>query len=252
MKLKHILGVLLVAVSTTAGAQTLLGGAEFGHKFVFGLNVGAGVEYRSADWVNNSDQWSAEVSASYKPMKPLKIGLAYKFIQAKTVATKTTNYDVPAYWVNKHRISIGVTGEWKPLKALTLSLRERYQYTYRPELLVPRFDIENGAPAGNKTVSAKSKHILRSRIMAEVKPSKKCRFTPFWSFELYSLLADVNHTKDRRNESLFCDKWRVTAGTGFKITRHNSLDLFYRFAKTTDADEFDSPHTVGLVYSFKL
>ena len=252
MRLKLILGLLFVAAATSAGAQTLLGGAEFGHKFKLGLNVGAGVEYRSADWVNNSDQWSAEVSASYKPIKPLKIGLAYKFIQSKTVATKTTNYDVPAYWVNKHRVSVGVTGEWKPLKVLTLSLRERYQYTYRPELLVPRFDIENGAPAGNKTVSAKSKHILRSRIMAEVKPSKKCRFTPFWSFELYSLLADVNHTNETRNESLFCDKWRVTAGTGFKINRHNSLDLFYRFAKTTYADEFDSPHTIGLVYSFKL
>lgn len=252
MKLKNLLGALLVMFSTPLSAQTLLGGAEFGHKFGFGLNVGAGVEYRSADWFNDTDQWSAEVSASYKPVKPLKIGVAYKFIQANNPASKTSNYDIPAYWVNKHRVSIGLIGEWKPLKALTLSLRERYQYTYRPKMQVPRFDIEDGDPAGNKTVSAKSKHILRSRIMAEVKPYKKCRFTPFWSFELYSLLADVNHTKDTNGNAYFCDKWRVVAGTGIKLDRHNSLDVFYRFAKTTDVDEFDSPHTIGVVYSFKL
>ena len=100
MKLKNILGALFVLMATPISAQTLLGGAEIGHKFVFGLNVGAGVEYRSADWVNHNDQWSAEVSASYKPVKPLKIGVAYKFIQAQNLASKTTNYDVPAYWVN--------------------------------------------------------------------------------------------------------------------------------------------------------
>ena len=252
MKLKNVLGALLVVLSTPLSAQTLLGGAEFGHKFGFGLNVGAGVEYRSADWFKNNDQWNAEVSVSYKPVKPLKIGAAYKFIQAQTLATQTSNYDIPAYYVNKHRISVDVAGEWKPLKALTLSFRERYQYTYRPKIQVPRFDLEDYNPAGNKTVAAKSKHILRSRIMAEVNPSKKCRFTPFWSFELYSLLADYNHTKSIAGNAHFCDKWRVAAGTAIKIDRHNSFDVFYRFAKTTDEDEMDSPHTIGIVYSFKL
>lgn len=252
MKLRVLLASALLALASAAGAQTLLGGAEIGHKFNFGLNVGAGVEYRSAQWFDSSDQWSAEVSASYKPLKPLKIGVSYKFIQAHTPQQHTTNYQVSAFWANKHRVSLGLTGEWKPLKVLTLSLRERYQYTYRPEMLVPRFDIDDLEPAGNRTVASKSKHVLRSRILAEVKPSKKCRFSPYWSFELYSLLAEQNHSKDVSGAAHFCEKWRVTAGSGFKINRHNSLDLFYRFAKTTDADEFDSPHTIGVIYSFKL
>lgn len=252
MKFRLIIASAALVIASVAGAQTFLGGAEISHKFNFGLNLGAGVEYRSADWFKASEQWSAEISASYKPIKPLKIGLGYKFIQARTPAQMTSNYDVPAFWGNKHRVSLGLTGEWKPAKVLTLSLRERYQYTYRPEMLVPRFDLEDGAPAGNKTVAAKSKHILRSRLMAEVKPSKKCRFTPYWSFELYSMLADVNHTKNVSGNAHLCDKWRVTAGTGFKINRSNSLDLFYRFAKNSDEDDLDSPHTIGLVYSFKL
>ena len=252
MKLRSIFASLLLCGGLCAGAQTLLGGAEIGHKFRFGLNVGAGVEYRSADWFKATDQWSAEVSASYKPLKPLKIGVAYKFIQAHNPLSHTTNYEVSAFWANKHRVSVGLTGEWKPLKVLTLSLRERYQYTYRPELKVPRFYIDDLEPMGNKTVASKGKHILRSRLMAEVKPSKKCRFSPYWSFELYSLLADVNHTKNVTSDARFCDKWRVTCGSGFKINSRNSLDLFYRFAKTADEDELDSPHTIGLVYSFKI
>lgn len=252
MKLRILFASGLMLIASAAGAQTLLGGAEISHKFNFGLSLGAGVEYRSADWFKHSDQWSAEVSASYKPLKPLKIGLSYKFLQAYTPEQQTSNYQVSDFWGNKHRVSFSVTGEWKPAKVVTLSLRERYQYTYRPEQLVPRFDLDDGSPAGNKTVAAKSKHILRSRIMAEVKPSKKCRWTPYWSFELYSLLAEQNHTKGLSGASHFCDKWRVTCGTDFKINRRNSLDIFYRFAKTTDIDELDSPHTIGLIYSFKL
>lgn len=244
MKLRNLLVAALLSVAATAMGQTLLGGAEFSHKFVFGLNMGAGLEYRTADWLKHTDQWSAEISASYKPLKPLKVGVSYKFIQAQTLR----GAELPAYWANKHRVSLGVTGEWKPVKLLTLSLRERYQYTYRPEFSVPYLEELDG----NKTISAKSKHILRSRLMAEWKPKKKCRFTPYISYELYSLLADVNHTKDRRDPAKFYDKGRLTVGSDFKIDRHNSLDLFYRWANTADADEMDSPHTIGLIYSFKL
>lgn len=247
-----IASLALGAASFTAGAQTLLGGAEIGHKFAFGLNVGAGVEYRSMQWFDNSDQWSAEVSASYKILKPLKIGVSYKFIQAHSLESVNSDYRVSAYWANKHRVSVSLTGEWKPFKVLSLSLRERYQYTHRPTMLVPRFDSENGAAAGNKRVNSKSKHILRSRVMAEVKPYKKCRFTPYVSYELYSLLSDVNHTKGTVAPGSFCDKWRLTAGTDFKINKRNSLELFYRYANSSDVDETDSPHTIGLVYSFKL
>lgn len=241
LKQRILLGAGALALALGASAQTLLGGAEISKKLSAGFSAGAGVEYRTMDWFDHSEQWSVEASASYKPVKSLRIGVSYKFIQAQTIQGSE------AWWVNKHRVSVGATGQWKPVSGLTLSLRERYQYTYRPELTV---GLSDGVT--NHTVSSRSKHILRSRLQAEYKPFKKCRWTPYASFELYSLLSDVNHSKHRTDPGKFCDKWRLTAGTEFKINKHNGLELFYRYADTNDVDEAETHHTIGLVYSFSL
>lgn len=245
MKLK-LLSICILLTSVSASAQTLLGGAEISHKLKCGIGLSADVEYRSSQWVQHTDQWNVSAAASYKPKKWLKIGVDYKFLQAQTLSDGIT----VAYWDNKQRVGVSAAGELKLFKKLTLSLREKYQYTYRPSLLVPRF--EDGVAAGNKTVSAKSKHILRSRLMAEFKPSKKCRFTPFASYEIYSLLKDVNHTKQRNNPGRFNDKWRLTVGCDYKINKRNGIELFYRYAKCPDIDDIDEPNTIGLIYSFKI
>lgn len=245
--------VCVVAFPATAlQAQTLLGGAEFSAKLPLGFSAGAEAEYRTMDWFDHTEQWSVAANVGYKPLKWLKVGVQYKFIQAQSLAGVTNKgYTYGDYWDSKHRVSLSATGSLKLAGKFTLSLRERYQYTYRPSHLIPRFDDE-GAPAGNRTIDSKSKHILRSRLQAEFKPYKKCRWTPHLSVELYSLLSDVNHTDKLTEGGKFCDKWRLTAGTEFRINKHNDLDLFYRYANTTDADEREMHHTIGLVYSFSL
>ncbi len=249
---KRILPIgVFAALGLGARAQSLLGGAEFSAKLPHRFTVSAGVEYRTTDWFDHSSQWSVEAGAAYKPVKPLKIAVAYSFIQANTLAgLNSKGYYMPDYWVNKHRVGVSVTGQWKPSKKFTLSLRERYQYTYRPSLLVPQFD--EGKPYGNKTINEKSKHMLRSRLEVEYKPYKKCRWEPYAQFELYSLLSDVNHTKHRTEGGKFCDKYRVTVGCEYSINKNNDVSLFYRYADTTDPDEMETHHTIGLVYSFSL
>lgn len=249
-KLALLLGAL--ALSLGAAAQTLLGGAEFSMKLPASLSAGAEVEYRTMNWFDHTEQWSIAADLGYKPLKCLKLGVQYKFIQAHNLAGRTNGgYDYNAYWDNKHRVSLSATGSLKVWK-FSLSLRERYQYTYRPSHEIPRFD--DGEPAGNRTIDAKSKHILRSRAQVEFKAYKKCPWTPYASFELYSLLKEVNHTDaDKATDpAKFCDKFRVTAGCEYKINKHNGLDLFYRFASNNDYEELDMSHTIGLVYSFSL
>lgn len=237
--------------AVAAPAQTLLGGAEISKKLPAGLSIGAGVEYRTMEWLRHTEQWSAEASVGYKPLKCLKLGVAYKFIQAQTPSGfNDDGYGMPSYWDNKHRVSVSLTGQWKPWSKLTLSLRERYQYTYRPSHLIPQFN--EGIPWGNKTINEKSSHILRSRLQAEFKPRKKSRWTPFVNFELYSQLKEVNHTRDKREGVRFCEKWRLAAGTELKLDKRNSLELFYRYANHSDPDDADSAHTIALVYSFSL
>lgn len=238
---KILLTLCAAALGISVQAQSLLGGAEISKKLPAKLSVSAGVEYRTQDWLKHSDQWSVDAGLGYKPLKWLRIGAGYKFLQAQTLSGEDH------WWVNKHRAYIGIAGSWKPCTGLTLSLRERYQYTYRPETT---FGLCDGIT--NKTVSAKSKHILRSRLQAEYKPYKKCRFTPYASFELYSLMKDVNHTKHRNGAAHFCDKWRLTAGTDFKINKRNDIGVFYRYTDTTDPDEAEMHHTIGITYNFTL
>lgn len=248
--MKKNLAILAMAIGFGASAQTLLGGADFSAKLPANLSVGAGVEYRSADWFNHTGQWSAEASVGYKPIKFLKLGAGYKFIQERNDAgassKKGKRYD--EYWDSKHRVSISATGSLKVWK-FELSLRERYQYTYRPGHIIPYIDPEDG----NRNIDAKSSHILRSRLQAEFKPRKKSPWKPFVNFELYSMLRSVNHDDpDKTTGAKFYDKWRLAAGTEFKINKHNSLELFYRYSRSVDVDENDAPHTIALVYSFSL
>ncbi len=249
--MKKILAIiaLALALALPASAQTLLGGAEFSAKLPKSFSVGAELEFRSADWFSDALQWSAEASLGYKPVKPLKISAAYKFIQERNpdgVSKKGKLYN--AYWDAKHRVSISATGSLKLWK-FELSLRERYQYTYQPQHVIPYIDPEDG----NRTIDAKSYHKLRSRLQAEFKPRKKSPWKPFVSFELYTLLKTTSHTEaDKNKGAKFYDKYRIAAGTSYKINKHNSLDLFYRYAQSVDEDENEAPHTIGLVYSFSL
>lgn len=252
MKLRlQIALILLAAGAFGASAQTLLFGAEASFKLPARLSVGAGVEFRSMDWFDNADQWSADVSLGWKPWKWLKVGADYEFIQSQTLSAFTSDgYAMPSYWNSKHRVSAGLTATWKASKKFSFSLRERYQFTHRPEFQVPQFN--NGLPWGNKTINGKSKHILRSRLGVEYKPYKKCRFTPFANFELYTQLGDVNLTRNRTDGAKFCDKWRLSAGTEIKLDKHNDLEVFYRYTDRSSGDDGDMRHTIALVYNFSL
>lgn len=255
MKRVIICGILAAAGAVSASAQTMLVGADVTKKLPCNFSVEAGLEYRTQDWFKHSDQWSVEAAASYKPVKYFKVGVGYKFIQGYTPENEDLkNYRlIDDYWVNKHRVSVSATGQYTFFGKLTLSLRERYQYTYRPSKKVARYDmVEDYTPDGFKNVEAKSKHVLRSRIGAEFKAYKKCRFTPYVNWELYSQLKVVDHDRHRHEGARLCDKWRLTAGTDIRINKHNELSVFYRYCNAADAADGDEPHTIGLTYSLKF
>lgn len=246
--------IVIVACQLPAAAQTLLGGAEFGAKLPHGFSIGAEAEYRSMEWVDHTDQFSLAADVGYKPLKWLKVGAQYKYIRAQSLGdlTKSGKYFYRNYWDDKHRVSVSVTGSLKVWK-FNLSLRERYQYTYRPEHWITRYAVSDGLRDGFRYIDGKEKHILRSRFQVSFKPYKKCKWEPFASIELYSQLRDDNLTEpEKSNGAMFCDKWRLTAGTEFKINKHNALTLFYRYADSNDDDENESHNTIGIVYSFSL
>lgn len=250
MKRNLLLSLAMTAGCLAASAQGFVGSAEAKLPLPAHFDVSADVEYRTTDRLKHTDRWGVGAAIGYKPVKPLKLAVGYNFYQQfNPASTDRKDRDVNRYWEAKHRLSLSATGTLKLWK-LEISLRERYQFTYRPDMLVPRFD--EGVPAGNKTVDSTSKHVMRTRLQVSFKPYKKCRFEPYVSAELYSLVAGYNHTEKRDIGSNGTDKWRFTAGSSYRINKRNSVELFYRYSQVNDPDELDAAHQIGVSYSFRL
>ena len=125
-------------------------------------------------------------------------------------------------------------------RRFTFSLRERWQYTYRPSQSVPKFDGDDGSVKNDEYISGKGKNVLRSRLQVEYN-IRKCAFTPYTSCELsYSL-----------NEIGAFEKLRWTLGTEWKLSKKHALDFYYLYQNKADDDEANG-HVIGAGYSFKF
>lgn len=268
--MKRLFGVLALAMMSVAGfAQsddfgTILS-VEADKKINKKFSVGLEAEMRTRDDVKKVDRWSAGVQASYKVSSWLKASAGYTFLYDNN--EKASYYDdddevvtrdigiragdlkrSAQYWGVRHRFDVSLTGSYKFGK-LDLSLRERWQYTYRPEHTVDNRTIyydeeeDEPVPAGisdgkSHTYKAKGKNVLRSRLQAEYK-TKGFPITPFANVELFNGWA--------------LEKIRYTAGAEYKINKKNSVELFYRYQHVNDdSDDEPNRHIIGLTYKVKF
>ena len=229
------------------------------------FSVGMEAEMRTRNNAETIDRWSAGVQAGYKLLPWLKATAGYTLLYDNN--EKYSYYDTDddlvkkdigvkagdlkrssEYWGMRHRFNVALTGSYK-IERLTLSLRERWQYTYRPERTVDERTIyfdeddEEYIPKGfgdNKehTYRSKAKNVLRSRLMAEYK-IKSISITPFASVELFN--------------SWELEKTRYTVGADYRINKRNSLSLYYRYQSVNDdSDNEANRHLIGLSYQVKF
>ena len=85
------------------------------------------------------------------------------------------------YWGVRHRFNVSLTGSYS-FGNLSVSLRERWQYTYRPEKTVERTKVSNGN-VEDKTYSGKGKNVWRNRLQLKYKVSSMWR--PYVNGETY-------------------------------------------------------------------
>lgn len=243
MRLIKLIGfcVILGSMHQTVNAQK----DEFGvwtsihvkKKLGKGWTVFAEGEYRTRDNLKTTDRWAGGVGADYRLFPFLKIGGGYTYLYCNhpEEVTKKGNI-IPAYWSRRHRTNVSLTGRvaWN---RFTFSLRERWQYTYRPEQYVPKYDDDGVTPKDDELVKGKGKNVLRSRLQAEYNIAR-CRFTPFASCELYHGSGGL-------------DKTRWTAGSEYKINKRNVLEVYYRYQNKHDDDETNG-HVLGIGYTIKF
>lgn len=243
---KIIATVLLAAMCLPLSAQSeagLLVSAEAEKQVNKKLSFGIEAEMRTRNNLKTMDRWKFGIGAEYKLASWLKANAGYNLLNQNYredynyKSSGALNKWRPSYWGIKHRVYASLTGSYKFSNNIKLSLRERWQYTYRPEKTVQRWDYDD-EEWEDKVRSATGKNQLRSRF--EIAYDKKhALLTPYASMELYN--------------SWGIEKIRYTVGTDIRLNKQHSLGVFYRFQdmKNVDADDYDpNMHYIGLGYKF--
>ena len=180
-------------------------------------------------------------SVSYKLLPWLKASGGYNLLFDNNREEITYNDDMsynnwrPSYWGVRHRFNVSLTASYK-VRRVEFSLRERWQYTYRPEKMIDNFDFDEGEWEDHK-VRGKGKNVLRSRLQAEW-DIPRCKFDPFASVEFH--------------QSKYLDKTRFIVGVDHTIKKTHDFKLYYRYQLTGSHSSDPNIHMLGLGYTYKF
>ena len=243
-----ISAAFMAFMSLTATAQSeggLVASLEAEKKLGKKLSVEAEAELRTRNDFKTMDRWSIGLGASYKFNKWMKADAGYTFLNTnfhEDISLKDNgNYNNwrPSYWGIRHRVYASVAGTYKFSNNLRISLRERWQYTYRPEKTVARWDFDNSWWE-DKARAGKGKNQLRSRLQIEY-DKKKALLTPYASVEFYNSMA--------------IEKIRYTAGTDINVKKNHTFNIFYRYQNMKNVEDGDyepDMHYLGVGYKVKF
>ncbi|MBO4812193.1 MAG: DUF2490 domain-containing protein [Prevotella sp.] len=210
------------------------------------LSLDAGMELRTRDdGFGELDRWSVGVGASYEITNWLKASLGYSLLDDHNHKVNSSGKKFADYWGLRHRLNVSLTAA-QSFGNLTVSLRERWQYTWRPEKTVDRYwnytddddDRYYGEVADQHVYNGKAKSKWRNRLQLKYKLTKQWR--PY-----------VNAESTVGESGL--DKMRYAAGTEWRITKQHVLDLHYLYQHTyKDDDSEGNRHVLGIGYTFKF
>lgn len=198
--------------------------------------IGAEMEYRSRDNLTSSDRWGFGIDASYKLTPWLKATAGYVLLRDHNYKEYTDQSMYADYWGTRHRFNMTLTSSitWNQF---TFSLRERWQYTYRPEKTAQRYYTDTGDDAGEKTYSGKGKNVWRNRIQVKMKLSNT--FRPYVNAESYVATS--------------LEKMRYNVGTEIVLDKHNSFDVKYIYQHRCGTGDGESDrHVIGIGYTYQF
>lgn len=209
------------------------------------FSVGIDAELRSRDDASELDRWSVGIGGQYKLTKWLKASAGYSLLRDNNykVTYKATNgmpNKLAEYWGTRHRVNFSLTASQK-LGNIELSLRERWQYTYRPEKTIDeRWDYDDEEYDGKpKTYKGKGKNVLRSRLQLGY-DIPNSHFEPYISAEMYNAWS--------------VQKMRYSAGIDWKVSKKTAVGVYYIYQSVHDDEDDNEPnrHILGLEYKLKF
>ena len=243
-RLLLVLGVALFPTLSQADDAGLVVSVEASHKFSKKLSAALETEFRSRNDFRTADRVSVGGDVSYKLLSWLKAGVGYSLLIDNNPEKLTYQDDGmtynnwrPSYWGVRHRFNVSLTGSYK-IQRVELSLRERWQYTYRPAKVTDNFDFDE-AQWEDDEVRGKGKNVLRSRLQLEW-DIPKCKFDPFASVEFHT--------------SRQLDKTRFIVGVDHTVKKKHNFKLYYRYQVVNGHGDDNEPniHMLGLGYTYKF
>ena len=240
---RSIKSALLLAALLLASAEVRAEGDDFGMWFDVGLekrlaknlDLELELENRSRDNHEQVDRWSGSIGASYKLTDWLKASAGYTYLYDHNEKWNDKQTKVANFWGTRHRFNVSLTGSLD-FGNLSVSLRERWQYTYRPEKTVERTKVSNGK-VEDKTYNGKGKNVWRNRLQAKYKLNNL--FRPYANVETYL--------------SNGWDKIRYAVGTELRLNKQHAFDIKYMYQHPLGQDDTDgNRHILGLGYTYKF
>ena len=227
--------------SSLADDAGLVASIEASHKLSKKASMGVEAEFRSRNNFRTADRISLGIDASYKLLPWLKASAGYTLLidnnrEEITYQEDGVSYNNwrPSYWGVRHRFNVSLTGSRK-IRRVEVSLRERWQYTYRPSKMIDNFDFDE-AEWEDHEVRGKGKNVLRSRLQLEW-DIPKCKYDPFASVEFHT-------TRD-------LEKTRFIVGVDHSVKKKHNFKLYYRYQVSGSSSEPDI-HMLGMGYTYKF
>ena len=207
------------------------------------FTLGTELELRTGNNLKNIDRWSAGISGDYRLAKWLKASAGYTYLYDYHPEAYTYQDDgdlnkrTMTYFGSRHRLSVSLTAS-KDFGKLNVSLRERWQYTYRPEQENRRMDYQHTDLGYSYSVKGKATNIWRNKLQLKYRTTGLLQ--PYLYGETY-----VSGTG--------FDKLRLSLGTDLKLSKRSSLNVGYVYQKVYDnVDEEGNKHVLSIGYKYKF
>lgn len=211
------------------------------------LTLDAGLELRTRDdGFGELDRWSVGVGATYKVADWLKASVGYSFLDDNNHKVNESGKKYADYWGQRHRLNVSLTAS-KEFGKLTLSLRERWQYTYRPEKTVQRYwnidddDHDFGTPVEKEDephiYKGTGSNKWRNRLQLKYKLSKQWR--PY-----------VNVESTVGGSGL--DKIRYAVGAEYRLSKQHTFDVKYLYQHVYKDESEGNMHVIGVGYTYNF
>ena len=193
--------------------------------------------------LKNIDRWSVGIGVDYRLAKWLKASAGYTYIYDYHPEKYTYQDDgdlnkrTMTYFGSRHRLYASLTAS-KDFGRLNISLRERWQYTYRPEQADKRMDYQHASLGYSYPVKGKATNVWRNKLQLKYKTDGLLQ--PYLFGETYV------------GGSGF-EKLRLSVGTELKLSKKSSLNVGYVYQRPYGDDEDNATrHILNIGYKLKF